>query len=38
MEFISTSALANELITKSSDLFNHLITIGWIERNNDKWI
>ena len=38
MEHISTSALANELDIKSSDLFEKLKTLGWIERNNDKWI
>lgn len=38
MEYISTSALANELDIKSSDLFDKLKTLGWIERKNDKWI
>lgn len=38
MEYISTSALANELGLKSSDLFDKLKTLGWIERKNDKWI
>jgi hypothetical protein len=38
MEYISTSSLANELDTKSSDLFDKLKTLGWIERINDKWI
>lgn len=38
MEYISTSALANELDVKSSDLFDKLKTLGWIERKNDKWI
>lgn len=37
MEYISTSALANELDIKSSDLFDKLKTRGWIERKNDKW-
>jgi hypothetical protein len=37
MEYISTSALANELDIKSSDLFDKLKTLGWIERTNDKW-
>lgn len=37
MEYISTSALANELELKSSDLFEKLKTLGWIERKNDKW-
>ncbi|MBK7307641.1 MAG: glycerol kinase [Chitinophagaceae bacterium] len=38
MEYISTSALANELDIKSIDLFDKLKTLGWIERKNDKWI
>ncbi len=38
MEYISTSALANELDVKSSDLFDNLKTLGWIERKNDKWV
>lgn len=38
MEYISTSALANELDIKSSDLFDKLKALGWIERKNDKWI
>jgi hypothetical protein len=38
MEYISTSALANELDIKSADLFDKLKTLGWIERKNDKWI
>jgi hypothetical protein len=37
MEYISTSALSNELDVKSSDLFDKLKTLGWIERKNDKW-
>ncbi|HLF64011.1 MAG TPA: hypothetical protein VI603_09665 [Saprospiraceae bacterium] len=37
MEYISTSALANERDIKSSDLFDRLKTLGWIERKNDKW-
>lgn len=37
MEYISTSALANELDIKSSDLFDKLKTLGQIERKNDKW-
>jgi len=37
MEYISTSALANELDVKSSDLFDNLRLLGWIERKNDKW-
>ncbi|MFM2155550.1 MAG: hypothetical protein RL516_299 [Bacteroidota bacterium] len=38
MDYISTSALANELDLKSSELFDKLQTLGWIERKNDKWI
>lgn len=38
MEYISTSALANELDIKSTDLFDKLKTLGWIERKNDKWV
>jgi hypothetical protein len=38
MEYISTSALANELDIKSSDFFDKLKTLGWIERKNDKWV
>lgn len=38
MEYISTSALANELDMKSADLFDKLKTLGWIERKNDKWV
>lgn len=38
MEYISTSALANELDIKSADLFDKLKTLGWIERKNDKWV
>jgi hypothetical protein len=37
MEYISTSALSNELEIKSSDLFDKLKSLGWIERKNDKW-
>ena len=37
MEYISTSALANELDIKSADLFEKLKNLGWIERKNDKW-
>ncbi|MBK0384291.1 hypothetical protein I5M32_15090 [Pedobacter sp. SD-b] len=38
MEYISTSALANELDIKSTDLFDKLKTFGWIERKNEKWV
>lgn len=37
MEYISTTSLANELDIKSSDLFDKLKTLAWIERKNDKW-
>lgn len=37
MEYISTTALANEFEIKSSDLFEKLKVLGWIERKNDKW-
>jgi hypothetical protein len=38
MEYISTSALANELDIKPGDLFDKLKILGWIERKNDKWL
>jgi hypothetical protein len=38
MEYTSTSALANELDIKSSDLFDKLKNLGWIDRKNDKWV
>jgi hypothetical protein len=38
MEYISTSALANEFEMKSSDLFDKLKTLGWIDKKNDKWV
>jgi hypothetical protein len=38
MEYLSTSALSNELDIKSSDLFEKLKTLGWIERKNEKWV
>lgn len=38
MDYISTSALASELEVKSSDLFEKLKNLGWIDRQNDKWI
>jgi hypothetical protein len=37
MEYISTTALANEHEIKPADLFEKFKTIGWIERKNDKW-
>lgn len=38
MEFISTSALANELDLKPAELFDRLNSLGWIERQNEKWV
>lgn len=38
MEYISTSALANELELKPADLFDKLKTLGWIERKSEKWV
>jgi hypothetical protein len=38
MEYVSTSALANELDIKSGDLFDKLKTLGWIDRIKDKWV
>lgn len=38
MEYISTSALSNELELKSSELFEKFQKIGWIERKNEKWV
>jgi hypothetical protein len=38
MEYISTSALANELDIKSTELFDKLKGLGWIEKKKDKWI
>ncbi len=38
MEYLSTSALANELDIKSSDLFDKLKTLGWVDKKNDKWV
>ena len=38
MEFISTSVLANELEIKSSELFDSLTILGWIDKKNDKWV
>jgi hypothetical protein len=38
MEYISTSALANELEIKSSELFDKLKTLGWIDKKKDKWV
>ncbi len=38
MEYLSTSALATEHDIKSSDLFDKLKSLGWIERKSDKWV
>lgn len=38
MEYLLTSALANEHDIKSADLFDKLKIKGWIDRKNDKWI
>lgn len=38
MEYISTSSLANKLDINSSDLFEKLKSIGWIERSSERWI
>lgn len=38
MEHISTSALANELQLKSTDLFEKLKALGWIDRKSEKWV
>lgn len=38
MEYISTSALANELEIKAGDLFAKLKILGWIDRKDDKWV
>ncbi len=38
MEYLSTSALATQIQLKSTDLFDKLKALGWIERNNDKWL
>ena len=38
MDYISTTALANELNMKPIELFEKLNGLGWIERKNEKWI
>jgi hypothetical protein len=38
MEYLSTSALANEHDIKPSELFDKLRSLGWIERKSDKWV
>jgi hypothetical protein len=37
MEYLSTTALANELDIFRDDLFHKLEISGWIERKNNKW-
>lgn len=37
MEYLSTTALANEMGIGVSDLFNKLKELDWIERNGEKW-
>lgn len=38
MELLSTSALANELNLKSTELFDKLKTLGWLIKVNNKWV
>ncbi|MBN2651774.1 MAG: hypothetical protein JXR63_05265 [Spirochaetales bacterium] len=38
MEHISTTALANQFDMKSGELFERLKTLGWIDRQYDKWV
>lgn len=38
MDYISTTALANENDIKPSDLFDKFKSLGWIERKGDKWV
>jgi len=38
MDYISTSTLANGFEMKSSDLFDKLEMLGWIEKKDKKWI
>jgi len=38
MDYISTTSLANEFEISTSDLFNQLKKLNWIDRVNDKWI
>ena len=37
MDYISTTALANELDIKPAELFDKLKGLGWIEKKSDKW-
>ncbi len=38
MEFLSTTALSNEMDIPANELFNKLKSLGWIDRKNDKWV
>lgn len=38
MEFLSTTALSNELNIPTNELFAKLKGLGWIDRNADKWL
>lgn len=38
MDYISTSALSNQLEIKSTELFEKLRALGWIHKINDKWM
>lgn len=38
MDYLSTTALANELDVPVGDLFSKLKEMGWINRINNKWI
>jgi len=38
MEYLSTSALANEFEIPYGELFLNLKTLGWVDRVNDKWV
>ena len=38
MEYLSTSALANEHDTQSTELFEKFKNFGWIIKKNDKWV
>jgi hypothetical protein len=37
MDFLSTTALANEFDMSRDELFDKLESLGWIERKNNKW-
>ena len=38
MEYLSSSALANELDIQPAELFDKLKSLRWIIRKNDKWV